>query len=565
MAGVGIRYFEIACALSACHDVILAAPVGSHLPAHSANRFKGSLHLYEPVHPETLANVIQNCDVLLAYPDTLWQCRVMLSNHAPVVAVDGYDITLLEHLELDPTRCSLDEQWQWLNQYQVITQYVLARGDLFLAGSERQRDWWLGALAAAGRVNPLTYHGDPTLRALVALLPYGIPEQLPKHTQRVMRGIINGIGADDKIVLWGGGAWEWLDPLTLIYAAAQIAARRTDVKFVFPGLGHPANDSARLMPIQQRAMDLARELGLLDRIVFMGNWVAYDDWSNYLLESDIGVSLHRDHLEARLSVRTRVMSYVWAGLPMVLTQGDELAERMHRSGVAQLVNPGDADGLVRAILAMLAQDKTSLEPKFAELRPVFYWSVAVQPLRRMCDRPARALDKDIKIAASMGNSIDSSDQGKANHAVQALPTLQLPTPKSFVGRLLKPLLDALFLWYMRALAEQQNKINALILQGLNQAHQQVSSLQTHVQGLQEVSDDTRRHVFGLQAHVQGLQEVSDDTRRHVFGLQAHVQGLQEVSDDTRRRVTEIDERLSDTESLQTEVIAALGRHLNSPS
>jgi uncharacterized protein YlxW (UPF0749 family) len=97
---------------------------------------------------------------------------------------------------------------------------------------------------------------------------------------------------------------------------------------------------------------------------------------------------------------------------------------------------------------------------------------------------------------------------------------------------------------MRALAEQQNKINALILQGLNQAHQQVSSLQTHVQGLQEVSDDTRRHVFGLQAHVQGLQEVSDDTRR---------------------RVTEIDERLSDTESLQTEVIAALGRHLNSPS
>ena len=32
MAGAEIRYFEIACALAASHDVILAAPLGSHLP-----------------------------------------------------------------------------------------------------------------------------------------------------------------------------------------------------------------------------------------------------------------------------------------------------------------------------------------------------------------------------------------------------------------------------------------------------------------------------------------------------------------------------------------------------
>ncbi len=55
MAGVGIRYFEIACALAASHDVILAAPLGSHLPTRNASKFRGELHLYEPANPQTLA------------------------------------------------------------------------------------------------------------------------------------------------------------------------------------------------------------------------------------------------------------------------------------------------------------------------------------------------------------------------------------------------------------------------------------------------------------------------------------------------------------------------------
>jgi glycosyltransferase involved in cell wall biosynthesis len=611
MAGVGIRYFEIACALAASHDVILAAPLGSHLPTRNASRFRGELHLYEPANPQTLAEAIQRCDVLLAYPDTVWQCRAMLDGYTPAVAVDGYDITLLEHLELDPKCNNSDEQWQWLNQYRTITRYVLSRGDLFLVGTERQRDWWLGALAANGRVNPLTYRDDPSLRRLVDLLPYGIPDQQPIHTRQVLRGVIQGITTNDKIVLWGGGAWEWLDPLTLIRAAEQIARQRSDVKFVFPGLRHPAGDLVRSMPMQQRTIELARELGLLDRVVFIGDWVAYDEWPNYLLESDLGVSLHREHLEARLSARTRVMSYVWAGLPMVLTQGDELAEHMYQAGVASLVQPGDADALAQAILSMLAQHKTSLSPKFEALRARHFWSVVVRPLKQMCDRPARAADANIQNVRMMNSTLANIPSTRNILPMDELPALQLPKPASFLGRLLRPLLDALFLWYLRAIIEQQNGINGFVLHSIKEVQQQVSSLAAHVQGLQQVSDDTRQHVFGLAAHVQGLQQVSDDTRQHVFGLAAHVQGLQQVSDDTRQhvfglaahvqglqqvsddtrqhvfglaahvqgledrtvnlqrlsddtrqKVTMLDAQLADAESLQTEVIIALSKRLN---
>jgi hypothetical protein len=39
-----------------------------------------------------------------------------------------------------------------------------------------------------------------------------------------------------------------------------------------------------------------------------------------LREADIGVSLHREDVETRYSFRTRVLDYLWAGLPIITTE-----------------------------------------------------------------------------------------------------------------------------------------------------------------------------------------------------------------------------------------------------
>ena len=52
-------------------------------------------------------------------------------------------------------------------------------GDLFLCASEKQRDYWLGWLTAANRVNPLTHQQDPTLRSLIDVVPFGVPAEPP--------------------------------------------------------------------------------------------------------------------------------------------------------------------------------------------------------------------------------------------------------------------------------------------------------------------------------------------------------------------------------------------------
>ncbi|MGQ9902899.1 MAG: glycosyltransferase family 4 protein, partial [Anaerolineae bacterium] len=465
---MGIRYWEIACALSKHHHVTLAAPVGSHLPSHDTGRFKGIWHVYDPARTETLSEAIRTCDVLFAYPDTLWRWRNLLSDSTPAVVVDGYDITLLEHLELDRSRLSLREQLEWMKEYQAMSQYALERGDLFLVATERQRDWWLGALAAIGRVNPLTYQADPTLYKLVDLLPYGIPQTPPQRTRPVLRGVVKGIEPNDKIVLWGGGVWEWLDPLTLIQAAAKIAEQRPDVKFVFPGLRHPANSGGSML-MQQRAINLARTLGLLDKTVFAGDWVSYEDWPNYLLESDLGVSLHRCHLEARLSARTRVLSYIWAGLPMVLTRGDELAARMAESGLAVLVEEENADAAASAILNVLERDGEQMRAAFEEVRPSLHWSSVSESLRRFCDHPVRAADASTgtpEAPASSDASVTVPVASPPQRPLLEIPRLQLPAPTSLAGRVMSPALNPLVLWYVQSVVEQQNRINAIFLEYL---------------------------------------------------------------------------------------------------
>src|SRR5438128_997196 len=81
----------------------------------------------------------------------------------------------------------------------------LRRGDFFLCASQRQRDFWLGMLAAAGRVNPYTFAADPVLRRLIDVLPFGIPDDAPQRARPAIKGVVPGIGPDDQVVYWGGG------------------------------------------------------------------------------------------------------------------------------------------------------------------------------------------------------------------------------------------------------------------------------------------------------------------------------------------------------------------------
>jgi glycosyltransferase involved in cell wall biosynthesis len=539
---------------------------------------------YDPARLSDLREAIAGCDVLLAYPDMLWLCRDLLDHAACAVAVDGYDPVLFERLELDPTRMTVDDQLAWQAQYDDISRYVLARGDFFLCATERQRDWWLGALAAAGRINALTRRDDPAFSRLIDLLPYGIPEQPPEHTRAVLRGALPGVAPGDRIVLWGGGIWEWLDPLTLIRAAQAVAAARPDVKVVFPGTRHPGGEAVPAMRMQREAAELAESLGLLGRAVFMGDWVPYQDWQNVLLESDVGVSLHLDHVEARFSARTRLLSYAWAGLPMVLTRGDELAERMQRAGVATLVEPGDVGGVAQAILGALDRPATDRAAAFEALRGELTWQRAVRSLQAFCERPARAADASFRSRAAP----ERRDPPAPVHAPSAsaaldlppmtIPPLRVPEPDTAASRLALPLSRALFLWYLADVTAQQDRANQAVQARLDEmmtaARQSFDLLQSTTGALAgqtaELRADHERLVNQLataradhERLVNQLTTARADHERLISQLTTACADRERLARLVDRHVIptleKLDGRLSDAESLQTELAAALAQ------
>jgi hypothetical protein len=108
----------------------------------------------------------------------------------------------------------------------VVLDDQLRRGDFFLCASEKQRDFWMGALAALGRVNTASYDADETLRSLLSVAPFGLDPTPPRRSGPGVKGVVDGIGPDDELILWAGGIYNWFDPLTLIRAVDQLRRDR---------------------------------------------------------------------------------------------------------------------------------------------------------------------------------------------------------------------------------------------------------------------------------------------------------------------------------------------------
>lgn len=386
MAGPAIRAWQLAEQAAVRHDVRLAT-VGV------CDRTQGPGFTVHGVGTKGLAGLARWAEVVVIQGDLLTRYPALADPRLVVVA-DAYDPAHLEQLEqardlgeaarrdaVRATTSALNEQ--------------LLRADLVLCASEKQRDLWLGQLAALGRVNPLTYDDDPTLRRLLDVVPFGLPDRAPvAPAAPVMRGVLPGVGPDDEVLLWGGGIYNWFDPLTLVRAVDRLRRRRPSVRLVFMGLDHP-NPQVPRMAMAARTLELADQLGILGtHVVASEGWVPYDQRQGWLLEADLGVTTHLDHVETEFSFRTRVLDYLWAGLPVVTTAGDSMAALVEAEGLGAVVPPGDVGALADALERLLADPdhRRACAERVAAVAPRFRWSTVVAPLLAFLDDPRRAPD-----------------------------------------------------------------------------------------------------------------------------------------------------------------------------
>ncbi len=405
MSGPGVRALELGRALARSCRVTVATPVE---PGISDDRC--ALAPYDPAQPATLRRLAEQADVLLVQGFTLTQFPFLTGMHLPIV-VDLYCPFTIEFLEMKAAEAAargrafpdVEIQMEAVSVLQVQNAQ-LQHGDFYVCASERQRDFWLGALHTAGRLNTRTYAADPSLRALIDVVPFGLPAQdfaqaaaqaRARAGGPALKGARPGIEATDRVLLWGGSLLDWQDPLTLIRAMAILAGQRSDVKLFFVGTRHP-NPQVPPMRVVDECVTTARDLGLLDRSVFFNDWVPYDQRAAYLAEADLGLSTHRQHLETHLSFRTRMLDYIWAGLPIVCTEGDHFADLVRSRGLGLVVPEGDPQALAGAVARLLDDEALRAQTRVAlsALREEFQWPRVVEPLRRFCVAPAFGADRE---------------------------------------------------------------------------------------------------------------------------------------------------------------------------
>jgi GT2 family glycosyltransferase/glycosyltransferase involved in cell wall biosynthesis len=384
MAGPAIRAWEIAKVLSPEHDVRLVSTAGARV---TSDDFAVVYATGKGMREQT-----DWADVII-FQGFLLEGAPWLKKSSKILVADVYDPMHLEQLEqakdLGPAgrAASIRVTTRVLNEQ-------LRRADFVLCASDKQRDFWLGQLAGQGRINSAVYDEDESLDSLIDVVPFGISDEPAVQKRHAIRGEVAGIGPDDKVIIWGGGVYNWFDPLTLVRAVDRLRRRHPDVRLYFMGLKHP-NPGVPDMRIAWELRQLADELALSGSHVFFNEgWVPYAERADYLLDADLGVSTHFHHVETAFSFRTRILDYLWASLPIVATDGDTFAALIADHGLGATVPPEDVDALEHALETYLYDDQAVARARanVQEFAHQFAWSTVLRPLVEFCRLPRRAAD-----------------------------------------------------------------------------------------------------------------------------------------------------------------------------
>ncbi|MFZ2492815.1 MAG: glycosyltransferase, partial [Thermoanaerobaculia bacterium] len=293
--------------------------------------------------------VLRDADVLIGQPSRGFGRR----RRAQKIAYDLFDPNVLELRELygaAPSarqRVHLGAEWMRLL-------HAMRSGDLLISAAHRQRHFY-GKLQSSD---------TPWIN-----VPFGIDpaEVLPQTAPR------------ENVVVWGGGTWEWLDPVAAVDAVATLNREGLPCELLFLGRSRP-----------NRALIDRRRESRFDDLLALGaghvtaneEWIPYRDRLAWLRPAKVSIMLHRRTGEAEYSIRTRLFDAIATGTPLVASAGGFAANLVAQEGLGIVVPPEDHGAVTAAIRRLLTDDEfhAGCVSRLESLRPRFAWDEVARPL-----------------------------------------------------------------------------------------------------------------------------------------------------------------------------------------
>lgn len=354
-AGVGIRFVELTRVLQrAGLEVVLLTPDGL---GHDAG---GIVHR---ISPEAIHEWSSRVRVAMVQGHP---ANDFFAHRTPVpTIVDLYDPYIVENFQyLETLGPAVFE-----NDLRTLRQ-SLAEGDFFLCASNAQREFYLGAMVATGRLNSARYAEDPTCRSLIDLVPFGVPLAAPGGPDRLSGRVLFG------------GIYDWYDPVMAIDAVREARSRMSELTLSFTR--HP---NAKSTP--QSKLAAAEVAAASDRFVEFAAWTPYEERLDHYRRHSVALLTFSPSLETDLAMRTRIFDYLWAGLPVISSSApgtDEIIERYEAGVVVREQSPAAFASALTALLTDAPRYERAVKGARAWAAQ-HSWDDVTRPLIEFCRTP----------------------------------------------------------------------------------------------------------------------------------------------------------------------------------
>jgi len=389
MAGPGIRAWELSKCLSKHFKVALAIPDYSS-PSRESLLFEKvpfDVIPYSINNPHVIRESGEASKIILIQGFILSKFPFIKGLSAHLIC-DVYVPFPLENLFIHKWKIpSLkDREFIHLKDLLVFNDQMI-HGDHFLCANSRQKDLFVGSLLSLNRINPRYLEVSPILDELISIVPFGIDPEDEGGAENAIRNNIPQIKEENILLIWGGVISNWFDPVTLIRSMKKALEKNPRIQLLFLSTTHP-NPLLPEFDMAKEAIRVSDELGLTDKHVFFNQeWVDYNKRGSYFSGADIGVSIHKIHIETYYSFRTRILDYLKYDLPIICTKGDYFSELVQEKGLGISVNPENEDELAAAILSLADEKRRNrLKQKIEGEKMQFYWERVSQPLVQYCQK-----------------------------------------------------------------------------------------------------------------------------------------------------------------------------------
>lgn len=349
-AGIGIRFVEMAKVLRTDgHAVTLMTPDSD-----------------PPIAPANLLAASEQHDVAVVQGHA---ANELFAHAKPIpTVVDLYDPFIVENFHYHAARGAE----VFTHDHATLLQSLL-RGDVFLCASAAQRLFYLGALLAAGRLNPVAFADDAHLDSLVRIAPFGVEGPRPMPVPDL----------DAPAILFGG-VYDWYDPILAIDAVA--IAREQSPRMTLTFTRHP-NPAITPQGKLAEAIAHARKKGY-DFVRFEA-WAPYGERGAFFDRFALALLTFPQSIETDLAMRTRIYDDLWAGLPIVTSSAPGTDELIARYGAGTIVKSEDPREFASALLAIVSDRERHAAMRDATRAFVeeHQWSRTLEPLRAFVRAP----------------------------------------------------------------------------------------------------------------------------------------------------------------------------------